>query len=48
MMTAYAYLRVSTDQQDAANQRYGLLVCTNAHELGLLRFVEDTASGRKA
>jgi DNA invertase Pin-like site-specific DNA recombinase len=48
MMTAYAYPRVSTDYQDVANQRYGLLVCTNAHELGLLRFVEGTASGRMA
>ena len=24
-MTVYAYLRVSTDQQDVDNQRYGLL-----------------------
>ena len=47
-MTAYAYLRVSTDQQDVANQRYGLLVYANAHELGPLQFVEDTAFGRLA
>jgi DNA invertase Pin-like site-specific DNA recombinase len=47
-MTAYAHLRVSTDQQDVANQRYGLPVCTKAHRLGPLQFLEDTASGRMA
>lgn len=47
-MTAYAYLRVSTDQQDVDNQRYGLFVYANTHGLGPLQFVEDTASGRLA
>jgi hypothetical protein len=45
-MTVYAYLRVSTDQQDVDNQRYGLLAYANAHSLGPLQFVEDIISGR--
>jgi DNA invertase Pin-like site-specific DNA recombinase len=48
MMTTYAYLRLSTDQQDVDNQRYGLFVYANTHGLGPLQFVEDTASGRLA
>ena len=47
-MTTYAYLRVSTDQQDVAYQRYGLFVYANTHRLGPLQFVEDAASGRLA
>jgi DNA invertase Pin-like site-specific DNA recombinase len=46
MMTAYAYLRVSTDRQDVDNQRYGLFMYANTHGLGPLQCVEDTASGR--
>src|SRR5262249_35807091 len=46
IMAVYAYLRVSTDQQDVDNQRYGLLAYANVHSLGPLQFVEDTASGR--
>ncbi|HEY5864852.1 MAG TPA: recombinase family protein, partial [Candidatus Tectomicrobia bacterium] len=45
-MVAYAYLRVSTDQQDVDNQRYGVLAYANARGLGTLHFLEDTASGR--
>ncbi|MDQ2695504.1 MAG: recombinase family protein, partial [Pseudomonadota bacterium] len=45
-MTAYAYLRVSTDQQDLNNQRHGLLEYANAQGLGRLTFVEDAVSGR--
>jgi DNA invertase Pin-like site-specific DNA recombinase len=48
MMTSYAYLRVSTDEQDVDNQRYGLFMYANIHGLGPLRFVEDTASRRLA
>jgi DNA invertase Pin-like site-specific DNA recombinase len=48
MMTTYAYLRVSTDEQDVDNQRYGLFLYANIHGLGPLQFVEDTASGRLA
>jgi DNA invertase Pin-like site-specific DNA recombinase len=45
-MTVYAYLRVSTDQQDVDNQRYGLLAYANMYSLGPLQFIEDTISGR--
>jgi DNA invertase Pin-like site-specific DNA recombinase len=48
MMTTYAYLRVSTDEQDVDNQRYGLFLYANIHGLGPLQFVEDTAPGRLA
>jgi DNA invertase Pin-like site-specific DNA recombinase len=48
MMTTYAYLRVSTDQQEVDNQRYGLFVYANTHGLEPLQFVEDTAFGRMA
>ena len=44
-MTVYAYLRVSTDQQDVDNQRYGLLAYANMYSLGPLQFIEDTISG---
>jgi DNA invertase Pin-like site-specific DNA recombinase len=47
-MTTYAYLRVSTDQQEVDNQRYGLFVYANTHGLEPLQFVEDTAFGRMA
>jgi DNA invertase Pin-like site-specific DNA recombinase len=47
-MAVYAYFRVSTEQQDVDNQRYGVLVYANARGLGPLQFVEDTASGRLA
>jgi len=46
-MANYAYLRVSTDKQDLDNQRHGILEYSNAHGLSSLRFVEDTASGKK-
>jgi DNA invertase Pin-like site-specific DNA recombinase len=45
-MTAFAYLRVSTDQQDVNNQRYGILEYSNSLNLGSLHFVEDAVSGR--
>lgn len=44
----YAYLRVSTDQQDVANQKHGILEYANAHGLAGLVFVEDVASGKLA
>ena len=47
-MTPFAYLRVSTDRQNVAHQRHGLLEYANTHGLGPLRFVEDTTSGRVA
>lgn len=42
----YAYLRVSTDQQDVANQKHGILEYANAHGMAGLVFVEDVASGK--
>lgn len=45
-MTTYAYLRVSTDQQDVDNQRHGILEYANQRNITGLQFVEDNASGR--
>ena len=45
-MGVYAYLRVSTDEQDVDNQRHGILDYANTHSLGSLQFVEDNASGK--
>lgn len=45
-MPVFAYLRVSTDHQDVANQRHGIYDYANTHQLGSLRFVEDTLSGQ--
>ena len=47
-MTHFAYLRVSTDQQDIDNQRHGILEYANANNLVPLEFREDTVSGRKS
>ncbi|OED42107.1 resolvase [Chromatiales bacterium (ex Bugula neritina AB1)] len=46
-MAVYAYLRVSTDQQDVDNQRHGILDYCNTHQLPNISFIEDTVSGRK-
>ncbi len=45
-MTVYAYLRVSTDDQDVENQKHGILEYANSHNLSGLNFVEDSASGK--
>ena len=45
-MAVYAYLRVSTDEQDVDNQRHGILEYANSHNLGGLQFVEDNASSK--
>lgn len=45
-MATYAYLRVSTDQQDVDNQRHGILEYANTHSIAGLQFVEDSASGK--
>ena len=47
-MTNFAYLRVSTDHQDAKNQKLGVLEYCNSHGINPLKFVEDTASGKTA
>lgn len=44
----YAYLRVSTDQQDVDNQKHGILEYANANGMAGLVFVEDVASGKLA
>lgn len=46
-MANYAYLRVSTDQQDVDNQRHGILEYCNKNKIIELDFVEDTVSGKK-
>lgn len=46
-MTHYAYLRVSTDQQDLANQRHGILEYCNDTAFTNLQFIEDTVTGKK-
>lgn len=45
-MTNFAYLRVSTDHQDAKNQKLGVLDYCNNRGISVLTFVEDTASGK--
>lgn len=44
-MTTHAYLRVSTDAQDVANQRHGIEAYCAARALTPI-YAEDTASGR--
>ncbi len=46
-MVTYAYLRVSTNQQDVDNQRHGCLEYANKNSLGHLEFVADSVSGQK-
>ena len=46
-MANYAYLRVSTDSQDVANQRHGIFEYANRIGLSDLVFVEDTVTGKK-
>ncbi|MDR1057287.1 MAG: recombinase family protein [Coxiellaceae bacterium] len=45
-MTNFAYLRVSTDHQDAKNQKLGVLDYCNSRNLTPLKFLEDTTSGK--
>lgn len=47
-MTNFAYLRVSTDHQDAKNQKLGVLDYCNNRGIGVLTFVEDTFSGKSS
>ena len=46
-MVVYAYLRVSTNQQDVDNQRHGIFEYANKNSLGHLEFVSDSVSGQK-
>lgn len=44
-MANFAYLRVSTDNQDIKNQKFGLLDYCHNKKIAPLEFIEDTASG---
>ncbi|EIT7126830.1 recombinase family protein [Vibrio parahaemolyticus] len=46
-MPNYAYLRVSTDSQDAANQKHGIYDYCNKAGLANLSFIEDVVTGKK-
>ena len=46
MSHVFAYLRVSTDAQDVANQRHGVVRYCHDKKLLAPVFIEDTASGR--
>lgn len=46
MSHVFAYLRVSTDAQDVANQRHGVVRYCQDKKLLAPVFIEDTASGR--
>lgn len=45
-MASYAYLRVSTDQQDVDKQKHGILEYANQHGITGMKFIEDTSSGK--
>jgi DNA invertase Pin-like site-specific DNA recombinase len=45
-MTNFGYLRVSTDRQDAKNQKLGVLDYCNRQGLNPIKFVEDIVSGK--
>ena len=47
-MTNFAYLRVSTDQQDLQNQKFGILDYCNKNQIGDIKFIEDKTSGKIA
>jgi DNA invertase Pin-like site-specific DNA recombinase len=44
----YSYLRVSTDKQDANNQRHAVLEYANKNKLGNIHFVAEIISSRKS
>ncbi|EKO5187800.1 recombinase family protein [Vibrio vulnificus] len=46
-MANYAYLRVSTDSQDVANQKHGIYEYINRVGISNLVFVEDVVTGKK-
>ena len=43
----YAYLRVSTDKQDAENQKLGIVEYAKARNIQIDEFIEDVVSGTK-
>ena len=46
-MTNFAYLRVSTSQQDTNNQKLSVLDYCNRHQFSDMQYIEDTSSGKK-
>lgn len=46
-MPNYAYLRVSSDSQDVANQKYGIYEYTNKVGIANLVFIKDIVTGKK-
>ena len=48
MSKVIVYLRVSTDEQDAANQRHGIEDFCARRGLTVTKWIEDTASGGKS
>ncbi|ANS88255.1 hypothetical protein VSVS12_04557 (plasmid) [Vibrio scophthalmi] len=46
-MSNYAYLRVSSDSQDVANQKHGIYEYCNKFGIADLQFVEDVVTGKK-
>ncbi|MBV7326854.1 recombinase family protein [Chloroflexi bacterium TSY] len=47
MNKTLAYIRASTDQQDAKNQRHEILEYINKHKTSIDKFIEITISSRK-
>ncbi|PLX69983.1 MAG: resolvase [Denitrovibrio sp.] len=47
-MAVYAYIRVSTDKQDAKNQTYTVSSYLTEKGLGAAQFIEETVSGKKS
>jgi DNA invertase Pin-like site-specific DNA recombinase len=45
-MTNFAYLRVSTNQQDNQNQKLSVLDYCNSHNIASVKIIEDTVSGK--
>ena len=45
-MTNYAYLRVSSDNQDLDNQKFGILDYCNNRQISNVQFVEDKSSSK--
>ena len=45
-MTNFAYLRISTNQQDTENQKLSVLDYCNRHHLVPVHYIEDTSSGK--
>lgn len=47
-MTTFAYLRVSTNDQDLEKNKYDILKLANEKQLGNVIWFEETASGKKS